>query len=559
MLENLVVENLGVIEHAEVSFERGSSAVTGETGAGKTLVVAAVGLLLGDRAEKVLVREGASQARVQGRFVLEGGHPALRELASRGLVEVEDAPTEVVITRTVPVSGSATARINGQLVTAAVLSDVGLSLVEIAGQHEHGRVSDQGWQRSTLDAYAGPDALLAAVAVADHWRQTLHARRLLDELVSNRRARERELDVVRYEIREIEAAALDPDEEDRLVVEAGRLEQAESIGTGLSTAVELLAGEGGAQDQVARASAEVESLTRVDPGVVELSTRLEQAQVEIADVAAELSGRVLAPDPAALETARDRLGLIARLKRKYGDSVSDVLRYLEQARARRDELESADEDTERWAAETEHHSRAAMQEARKLHDARAAAATKLQKEVEGVLDRLALGGARFEINLAERELYEGGLETIEFLVAANPGESPRPISKVASGGELSRIALALHLLTAAAGATTMVFDEVDAGVGGQAAQTVGRALADLAGDGRQVLVVTHLPQVAAFADAHYRVVKSFESSRSSADLERVRGDERVAELSRMLAGLPSSERAHEHAQELLDLAAGGVR
>jgi DNA repair protein RecN (Recombination protein N) len=238
--------------------------------------------------------------------------------------------------------------------------------------------------------------------------------------------------------------------------------------------------------------------------------------------------------------------------------VAEVLRYLEEARARRDELQSADDDASRWSEEAMRHEEAALDAARRLRSLREAAAVDLARKIEGILDDLALGGARFEVGLRERDLYEGGLESIEFLVAANPGESPRPISKVASGGELSRIALALHLLTTSAGASTMVFDEVDAGVGGQAAQAVGRALADLARDGRQVFVVTHLPQVAAFADAHYRVVKSFEGERSSAHLEPVGGDQRVAELSRMLAGLPASERAHEHAQELLDLAAGGA-
>jgi DNA repair protein RecN (Recombination protein N) len=552
MLEDLVVEDLGVIERAEVRFGPGSSAVTGETGAGKTLVVAAVGLLLGDRAEKVLVRQGASKARVQGRFVLPPGHPALGVLEARGLVE--DDSNEVVVTRTVPVTGAATTRINGQLATASILTEIAPSLVEIAGQHEHGRVSDPVWQRATLDAYAGAEALAEANSIASNFKSALHARRVLEVLTTNRRARERELDVLRYEIQEIERAAPDPEEAVRLAVEATRLEQAESIGTALSTAIDSLAGDGGAQEDVARATAELARLTDVDPEIAALAARLDQAQVEVEDIASELSRRMVAPDPVALESVRDRLGAMSRLKRKYGDSIDEVLRYLDEARRRRDELQSADEDVERWGEEARNHEAAALEAAGRLRALRTEAAANLARRVEKVLDDLALGGARFEIRLRERDLYEGGTEAVEFLVAANPGESPRPISKVASGGELSRIALALHLLTSSAGAATMVFDEVDAGVGGQAAQAVGRALADLARDGRQIFVVTHLPQVAAFADAHYRVVKTFEGERSSAHLEPVGGDERVAELSRMLAGLPASERAHEHAQELLDLA-----
>ena len=560
MLVDLVVENLGVIEHVEVSFEPGSSAVTGETGAGKTLVVAAVGLLLGDRAEKVLVREGAAAARVQGRFLLSGGHPAAAYLSSRGLIESTDEPqVEVIVTRSVPATGATTSRINGQLVTAGALADIAPFLVEIAGQHEHGRVADSAWQRATLDSYAGPSALADAEAVAEHHRALLHARRALEELVSSRRARERELDVLRFEIAEIEAAGPEEGEDERLTADAARLEQAESIGRGLATAVDALTGEGGAQDQLARAAAEVGALTSTEAELAEPATRLEQAHVEITDVASDLARRIIAPDPAALDAVRDRLAALSRLKRKYGDSIGDVLRYLESARARRNELETADEDTERWTTEAAHHEAVAQEAALRLRSARRKAASRLQEEVEQVLARLALSGSRFEVRLKERGLYEGGLEAVEFLVAANAGEAPRPIGKVASGGELSRIALALHLLTSTSDASTLIFDEVDAGVGGAAAQDVGRALAELGRDRtRQVLVVTHLPQVAAFADAHYRAVKSESGSRMSARLQRVEGDERVAELSRMLAGLPASERAHEHAQELLDLAAGAV-
>lgn len=560
MLVDLVVENLGVIEHAEVTFPPGSSAVTGETGAGKTLIVAAVGLLLGDRAEKILVRRGADQARVEGRFVLTPDHPVVALLRERGLQSEgdRDAEAEVVVARTVPRDGSATARVNGRLATAAVLNELGPLLVEIAGQHEHGRIADAAWQRSTLDTFAGLQQ--AAAEVAEHFRAARRARRRYEELASTERARERELDVLRFEIDEIEKTQLQEDEEDRLLEDARRLEHAEAIGRGLSTAVDALSGDRGAQEQLAVAAGEVTRLTDADPELGELLARLEQAQVEVSDVASELARRITSPDPAALDATRDRLGRLTRLKRKYGDTISEVIRYLEEARAKRDELTAADEDVARWTEEADAREVDALEAATRLHDGRLAAASRLEKEAEAVLDRLALGGARFEVHLEERPLYEGGLETVSFAVAANPGETPRPIAKVASGGELSRIALALHLVAGTVGATTMIFDEVDAGVGGAAAQSVGRSLAELAhAGGRQVLVVTHLPQVAAFADAHFRVVKSEAGERAHAHLERVAGEERVSELSRMLAGLPASERAQEHAQELLDLAAGAVR
>ena len=557
MLVDLVVENLGVIEHAEVTFPPGSSAVTGETGAGKTLVVAAVGLLLGDRAEKILVRQGADRARVQGRFVLTPDHPAVALLRERDLLEEDGDHVELVLGRIVPREGSATARVNGRLATAATLNDLGPLLVEIAGQHEHGRVADLAWQRATLDAFAGAEAL--ATEVSEHHRAARRARRRHEELLSTERARQRELDVVGFEIDEIEKAGLVADEELRLIEDVRRLEHAEAIGQGLSAAVEALSGEGAAQERIASAAGEVARLTSADPDLAALAERLEHAQVEVSDVASELARRITAPDPAALDATRDRLGQLARLKRKYGDSVPEVLRYLESARAKRDELTSADEEVDRWAAEAAKHEADARAASNRLSAARAEAAPRLQSAVESLLEGLALGGARFEVDLEPRELYEGGLESVAFAVAANPGEAPRPIAKVASGGELSRISLALHLVAGTAGATTMIFDEVDAGVGGSAAQSVGRSLAELARTSdRQVLVVTHLPQVAAFADAHFRVVKLAVGERAHAQLERIAGEERVAELSRMLAGLPASERAQEHALELLDLAAGAV-
>ena len=559
MLVDLVVENLGVIEHAEVTFPPGSSAVTGETGAGKTLVVAAVGLLLGDRAEKILVRQGADRARVQGRFVVAQDHPAVALLRDRDLLATgPDADhVEVVLSRTVPRDGSATARVNGQLATATALNELGPLLVEIAGQHEHGRVADLAWQRATLDAFAGAEAV--AIEVAEHHRAARRARKRHEELTSTERARQRELDIVRFEIEEIEKAALEEGEEDRLLDDARRLEHAEAIGRGISGAVEALSGDGGAEEQIAAAAREVARLTSADPELADIAQRLEQTQVEVSDAASDLARRVTTPDPAALDATRDRLGQLIRLKRKYGDSVAEVLRYLEAARARRDELTSADEDVERWASEAATHEAAADEAATRLSSLRRNAAARLAGRVETALEGLALGGARFQVDLEPRELYEGGLESVTFAVAANPGETPRPISKVASGGELSRIALALHLVAGTAGATTMIFDEVDAGVGGLAAQSVGRSLAELARtSGQQVVVVTHLPQVAAFADAHFRVIKSAADERAHAHLERVAGEERVAELSRMLAGLPASERAQEHAQELLDLAAEAV-
>ena len=557
MLSELVVDSLGVIDHAEVSFGPGSSAITGETGAGKTLVVAAVGLLLGGRADRVLVREGATAARVEGRFLVAPDHPALGVLERVGVpFEAGREGVELILSRTVPASGASSARLNGVLVTAALLAEVGPTLAEIAGQQEHARVAGSSWQRHLLDSYAGPRAVALARQVASSWSSTLEARRRLDSLVETERARERELDVVRFEIKEIEAAAVVPGELENLSVEVGRLAGAEALGTGLTSSSDALGGERGAGELLSFAGSQVAGLTSSDPELKELVDRIESTRIELTYIAAELRARIVAPDPGALAAAQERLAVLSRLRRKYGETEEEILLYLERARARRDELDKAADDVHRLEREVVELEDTAMTAATELSAARKRAAAELQAAVERRLSELAMAGSRFEVALSERSLYEGGLESVELLLAANEGETPRPLSRVASGGELSRVALALHLLAGSEGASTLVFDEVDAGVGGEAAQSVGRALASLARDnGQQVIVVTHLPQVAAFANAHYSVSKATSKSRSQAAIERVDADARVEELSRMLAGLPESERGRDHARELLDMAA----
>jgi DNA repair protein RecN (Recombination protein N) len=294
-----------------------------------------------------------------------------------------------------------------------------------------------------------------------------------------------------------------------------------------------------------------------DPSAEVAVRRLSAAAAEIRDVAAGLSTQTHEPDPSALASIRDRLGEIARLRRKYGDDESQIIEYLERSHARAEELGSQTDSIGDLESTASRLREEATERAQRLTVARTKAAPKLQKKVEGLLTELAMPGSRFVVTIGAADLYEGGLDSVAFEISTGPGEKPRPVSKVASGGELSRIALAFHLVAAGSGAETKIFDEVDAGVGGAAARSVGAALARLARDGAQVLVVTHLPQVAAFADAHFRVQRR-DGERRGVAIERIDGDDRVEELSRMLAGLPESERAREHAQELLDLAAAGT-
>jgi DNA repair protein RecN (Recombination protein N) len=542
MLTELIVENLGVIDRAELSLGRGCVALTGETGAGKTLVVVALGLLLGERADRGAVRAGAGEARIEGRYVVPAGHPVVSLLADNG-VEADDAgdAVELVVTRTVAEEGrGGRARINGRLVTTALLAEAGALLAEVAGQHEHQRIGQRSWQRAHLDGWAGDDAVALAGEVRAAVREANRWAARLEELRASERERSRTLDLLRYEIAEIEAADVTAGEAERLTAEARRLERSEATADGIAAAV----------------AARVESLARDDPALGELAARLDAAGVEIADVAQELSAHAVPADPGELERIHQRLSVLGRLVRKYGADEPEVLRYLEGARGRVLELEALEAGIDEAEARARSERARAHELAGSLGELRREAAPRLARAIEERLESLALGGARLEVVLEGCDLHEGGLEDVEYAVSFNAGEPARPIRKVASGGELSRLALALNLAGTHGDVTTMVFDEVDAGVGGAAARAVGAALAELAeSSGRQVLVVTHLPQVAAFAGEQHRIEKLTVDGRTAASVARVEGAERVAELSRMLAGMPGSDRARGHAEELLDDAA----
>ncbi|MGH2693830.1 MAG: DNA repair protein RecN [Actinomycetota bacterium] len=552
MLRDLVVSNVGVIEAAELSFEDGCTALTGETGAGKTLVVAALSLLLGARADRGLVRRGAGSALIEGRFALPSGHPAL-EVLGAGVPPAEGAgEVELVVSREVPADGGTTkARVNGRLVPAALLEEAGALLVEVAGQQGHHRLARPAAQRAVLDSFAGPEVPELAARVAAAVRAAARARRDLQEITENERARSREIEVLGYEISEIDAAGVRAGEIKELQDTVRALEHAESIAVAVSDATESLRGDGGAEDALARAATALRRVAPVAPDLGALADRVESVAFEVVDVSHELAGRDVGADPARLDSVRERLSLLSRLTRKYGDDETEVLEHLERSRTRLRELERSEANVRNLEAEVRSLEGEARSFSVELSRRRREAAGALETAATEMFEQLALPGARLSVAVEERALYEGGLESVELRAAMNPGETERPLVKIASGGELSRAALALHILTSEESAPTLVFDEVDAGVGGRAAHAVGTCLARLASErGAQVIVVTHLPQVAAFADHHFRVTKTAQG----ATVERVDGSVRVAELSRMLAGLPESERAREHAQELLDLA-----
>lgn len=558
MLSELVVEGLGVIDRAELHLTEGSSALTGETGAGKTLLVAALGLLVGARSDRSLVRHGVSSARVDARFSLAPNHPVRAAIVDMDLGD-QDAD-ELVLSRTIEADGKSKARISGRPVTMTVLHDIGSRLVEIAGQSEHHQLVGGRAQRDVLDSFAGEEAVAAAQATAQAVEEHQLLAGRLEELQSSERNRARELDVLRSEIAEIEAVAPRPSEGEDLAVEVKRLEHADAIASGVAAALEALKGDRGVGELVPEARRDLDAIADKDPRIAPLVARLDAVAVEVTDIVDELARLAVPADPSALAAIRERVAILSRLRRKYGVSEEDVLAYRERSIARVAELEEAGSDEATLGDEVARARKTAGSTAERLSNLRRVAAAELGRTMQSSMAVLALPDARFEVVLEPRDLYRGGRENVGFKVAATPGEPARPLAKVASGGELSRISLALRLLTSAGASTagtgtTMVFDEVDAGVGGEAARAVGECLAQLGQrPGAQVLVVTHLPQVAAFADHQYVVAKHSTESHTTSVVTKVEGEARVNELSRMLAGLPESERAREHAQELLELA-----
>jgi DNA repair protein RecN (Recombination protein N) len=538
VLVELRVRNLGVIEDLALRLGDGMTALTGETGAGKTLLVEALELLLGGRADPALVRAGEEAAVVEGRF---SG-------------EFDDGETELVISREIPAEGRSRAYINGRMATASALAEAGASLVDLHGQHAHQSLLRQGVQRAALDRFAGVtteevDAAKATVRALDH---------RLAEIGGDHRALAREVDLLRFQLDEIDRAAiLDADEEDRLLAAERSLGEAEALRMAAEAArVALGGGDDGAPDATDLVGTARSAISGRAP-LSDLEVRLEVLAAELADLVAELRTRSegYEDDPVRLAEVQARRRSLADLKRKYGPSLPDVITFGAEARQRLDDLESADSRREELAIERE--AAAAQLEAaeRRLGDARREAAPRLAREIEARLHALALPRARIEVSVPDG----GSGEDVQFGFGANLGEATLSLAKVASGGELARAMLAIRLILTEA-PPTLVFDEVDAGIGGEAALAVGRALAEV-GQEHQVLVVTHLAQVAAFASSQVALEKRDLLDRTVTTARTVSGDERLAELSRMLSGQPSSEAARRHAEELLGVAAempGGI-
>jgi DNA repair protein RecN (Recombination protein N) len=558
LIEQIRIRDLGVISDAQLDLGPGLTVLTGETGAGKTMVLNALSLLLGSRSDSSSIRKGQDQAFVEGRWLLP--KDALDRITASG-IDVEDQ--ELIVSRSVSSEGRSKASVSGRSVPVGILSEIGEHLVVVHGQSDQIRLKSASAQREALDQFAGSELAGLALEYAEVFAAWKQASNRLELLTSESASRAREADQIRAAVEELVKLDPKPGEDQELADQATKLTHLEELRIAAANAHEELSSESfdEARDAITligKARRALEQVSDHDPELAKLATELKEIGFSLNETAASLSGYIASLDSdgaAELEAIQVRRAELTSAMRKYGPSLDEVISYLETSGARLLELDSSDEAIEKLSLEERELGAKSIDLAERISTIRQKAASELSAAVTAELSALAMIGASLEVQVVRlAELTSSGFDQVSLLLSAYPGAEPRPIGKGASGGELSRIMLAIEVVLAKSElAPTFIFDEVDAGVGGAAATEVGRRLAMLAKNA-QVIVVTHLPQVAAFAGRHLRVLKSSSAEYTATDVVTLEGEQIVEELARMLSGLSESESGKSHARELLDLA-----
>lgn len=558
MIEQIRIRDLGVISDAQLDLGPGLTVLTGETGAGKTMVLNALNLLLGSRSDSSSIRKGQDQAFVEGRWLLP--KDAMDRITSSG-IEVENQ--ELILSRSVSSEGRSKAVVSGRSVPVGILSEIGEHLVVVHGQSDQIRLKSAAAQREALDQFAGSTLEVLATQYAEvfaSWRQVSSS---LEQLRTESASRAREADAIRAAVEELTKLDPKPGEDTELAEQATKLTHLEELRIAAANAHEELSSESFDEGRdaitlIGKARRALEQVSDHDPELDKYASELKEIGFSLNETAASISGYIASLDSDGakeLDAIQLRRAELTAAMRKYGPSLDEVITYLDTSGARLLELDSSDEAIEKLTSEERELAKKSHELAEKMSAIRSKAASELSAAVTSELAALAMSGASLKVQVARLpELASFGYDQVSLLLSAYPGAEPRPIGKGASGGELSRIMLAIEVVLAKSElAPTFIFDEVDAGVGGAAATEVGRRLAMLAKNA-QVIVVTHLPQVAAFASRHLRVLKSSTTEYTATDVVALEGEQIVEELARMLSGLSESESGKSHAKELLDLA-----
>ena len=551
MLELLHIENIAIIEAADIEFAPGFNALTGETGAGKSIVIDSLSAVLGQRTSRELIRTGADKAFVSAAF--SGVAP---ELAEELGIQPE-ADGTLLLQREIQTDGKNVCRVNGRPVTVSQLRALGARLLNIHGQHDGQQLLDEEQHIVYLDSFGKTEKLKEAYTVK--YKRFTDIRRQIQSLQMDEAEKARRVDTLKYQIEELRRAKLKPGEEEELTTRRGMLRNAEKFLDAVAGADYALNGDdsgGGALSALRQAQDALGAVRHLDDGFGQLYERLSEAYSEVYDIAATVEDKrgELDVSPGELDRVEGRMDQLYRLKKKYGATVEDMLDYLERCQTELAQIEDAGDTLERLEHEMSRAEKETRQAAQALSDARRAAAERLTEQILTELQQLDMGKIRFAVDFAEKPLDGDGMDAVRFLMSANTGETLRPIHKIASGGELARIMLAMkNVLSEQDHVGTMVFDEVDTGVSGRAAQKVAEKMARISRS-KQVLCVTHLPQLAAMADTHFSVEKGEKNGRTYTEVRRLEREQRRQELARLTGGSHVSQTMLDGAEELLEQA-----
>ncbi|MED4161519.1 DNA repair protein RecN [Halalkalibacterium halodurans] len=558
MLVELSIKQFAIIEQLTVSFDKGLTVLTGETGAGKSIIIDAIGLLLGGRGSAEYVRYGEKRAEIEGLFILEPKHPAFAKAEALG-IQADDGM--IVLRRDVTNQGKSICRINGKLVTLGILREIGQSLVDIHGQHEHQTLLHKEQHLSLLDHFAGHPLETVLDEYKELYKQYLALERQLAQLTENEKEMAQKTDLFQYQLKEIEAAKLEPGEDKRLEAERLKLANAEKLFKSVHDAYNNLYGEGRGLEWINNALTHIEDASSYDPELGKLQQHvqeqyylLEEAMFTLRDYLDKLEF-----DPTRLEMIESRLHELQKLKRKYGDSVDAIVEYASTIEEQLDSILHKDDRIKQLEQSLETMRLDLEVESAALTNIRKQKAMELTESIHEQLRALYMEKTSFEVKFHEtaegkKPFRENGVDDVEFYLSTNPGEPVKPLAKVASGGEISRIMLALKtIFSNHQGVTSVIFDEVDTGVSGRVAQAIAEKIRHIS-VGSQVLCISHLPQVAAMADTHLYISKKEVGGRVTTEVRALKDEEKVEEIARMIAGVEMTELTKEHAKELLDLA-----
>ena len=558
MLHEIRISNLALIDRADITFGPGLNVLTGETGAGKSVLIHALGLLVGERATSEQVGKAEPKARVEGLFDIAQSPRAKAFLDAQEISYEDD---QLIVQREVSADGRSRVRCNGQLITAALLRELGANLVDLHGQHEHQLLLRAESHLGFLDEFGDAAHQTLRLATSAAWDHAQLARKQLDELSASEQQRAQRLDMLQFQAQEIDSAKLQPDEDTALTDERARLMNAEKLRDAASLCRDALSGgdDAGAVQLLAGALRAAREIETVDASVGEWTDAIQSALYEIEEAASQASAYAdtLEADPLRLEDIEARLHLLSRLKRKYGDSIARVLELRAEVEEELGRLNVSEDELAALRDEADTQRALFLGSAEKLSKARRTLAKKFSAEVVAHLQTLAMEKTRFEVGFETSDGSADGIDVVEFLFQANPGQPLRPLARIASGGEISRVMLALRSAQfaplsddpASGVIPILVFDEVDTGIGGVTAESVGAKMRELA-RGFQVFCVSHLPQIARRADNHFRVLKTSDDERTVVSVTRLEGEERVRELARMMGG--ETQSTLRHAQELLE-------